>query len=236
MLQKPLSDMPGSARVIEKQMRNWEIARTQEPELFPKSSTDVAQFVTIANICGAGGNEVANMLARQIGWPVFDREILTIMARDDEMREWLYRSMDERDLSWFESVLRTLIQQDFQKNDYFHRLTQVILWLARQGPAIFVGRSADLILPQDKGLRVKVIASPERCAENFAQRNKCTIEYARRQIDRIERERQEFVENHFRVDPHLPTRFDLLVRVDRFSTSQIVDLIRCAMKSRGILH
>ena len=158
------------------------------------------------------------------------------MARDDEVRESLYRSMDERDLSWFESVFRTLAQQEFRKNDYFHRLTQVILWLGRQGPAIYVGRSADLILPKDKGLRVKVIASMERCIENFARYNNTSPEQARREIDRIERERREFVENHFHVDPDTATRFDLQIRVDRFATSQVVEIIRCAMRARGIVH
>jgi cytidylate kinase len=236
MLEKPITQTPGLGGALEKQMRNWEIARTQRPELFPKSKQEVAQFVTIANICGAGGNEVAKMLAERLRWPIFDREIVTIMARDNEVQEWLYRSMDERDLSWFESIFRSLVQQEFRKNDYFHRLTQVVLWLAKQGPAVYIGRSVDLILPQDKGLRVKVTASMEHCAENFARRNNCSIEHAREEIERIERERQEFVQNHFRVDPHQPTRFDLLIRLDRFSTSQVVDLITCGMKSRGIIH
>jgi cytidylate kinase len=217
-------------------MRNWELGRAQRPDVFIPHRQDVAQFVTIANICGAGGNEVSQMLSERLGWPVFDREILTLMARDDGVRESLYRSMDERDLNWFESIFRTLVQQEFRKNDYFHRLTQVILWLARQGPAVYVGRSADLILPKDKGLRVKVIASMERCVENFTRFNNVSPDQARREIDRIERERREFVENHFHVDPNASTRFDLLIRVDRFSTSQVVDLISCAMKARGIVH
>ena len=236
MLTRPITELSGLSRVIEKQMRNWELGRAQQPEIFIPRRQDFAQFVTIANICGAGGNEVAQMLSERLGWPVFDREILTLMARDDGVRESLYRSMDERDLNWFENVFRTLVQQEFRKNDYFHRLTQVVLWLARQGPAIYVGRSADLILPKDKGLRVKIIAPIERCVENFSRFNNVSPDQARREIDRIERERQEFVEHHFRVDPHSQTRFDLLVRVDRFTTSQVVDLITCGMRAREIIQ
>jgi cytidylate kinase len=236
MLTRPITEMPHLSRVIEKQMRNWEIGRAQRPEVFRSSRREASQFITIANICGAGGNEVAQMLSERLGWPVFDRQILTLMARDDEVRESLYRSMDERDLSWFEGIFRTLTQQEFRKNDYFHRLTQIILWLARQGPAIYVGRSVDLILPKDKGLRVKVIASMERCIENFVRFNNTTPEQAKKEIDRIERERREFVEHHFHIDPYSPTRFDLLVRVDRFTTSHVVDLITCAMKARGIAY
>lgn len=236
MLTRPITEMSGLSRVIEKQMRNWELGRAQRPDIFIPRRQEFAQFVTIANICGAGGNEVAQMLSERLGWPVFDREILTLMARDDGVRESLYRSMDERDLNWFENVFRTLVQQEFRKNDYFHRLTQVILWLGRQGPAIYVGRSADLILPKDQGLRVKIIAPVERCVESFARFNNVSPDEARREIDRIERERREFVEHHFHVDSQFPTRFDLLIRVDRFTTSQVVDLITCGMRARGIIH
>ena len=52
----------------------------------------------------------------------------------------------------------------------------------------------------------------------------------------IERERGEFVEHHFHIDPHSPTRFDLLIRLDRFSTTHVVDLITCAMKAREITY
>ena len=234
MLTRPITETPHLSRVIEKQMRNWEIGRAQRPEVFRPSRREVAQFVTIANICGAGGNEVAQMLSERLGWPVFDRQILTLMARDDDVRESLYRSMDERDVSWFEGIFRTLTQQEFRKNDYFHRLTHIILWLARQGPAIYVGRSVDLILPKDKGLRVKVLADMERCIENFVRVNNTTPEQAKKEIDRIERERGEFVAHHFHIDPHSPTRFDLLICLDRFSTSHVVDLITCAMRARGI--
>lgn len=208
----------------------------QRPEVFVTQRQEFAPFVTIANICGAGGREVAQALSERLGWPVFDREILTLMARDDDVRESLYRSMDERDLNWFENVFRTLVQQEFRKNDYFHRLTQVVLWLARQGPAIYIGRSVDLILPQDKGLRVKIVAPMERCIDNFVRFSNVSREQARREIERIERERREFVENHFHIDPQTATRFDLQIRVDRFTTSQVVDLIVCAMKARGVAH
>lgn len=230
-----LSDNPALARIIEKQVRNWELARAQHPETLPAPGEQVAQFVTIANIVGAGGNEVANTLSELLGWPLFDRQILTAMAGDDEVRARLYRSLDERSPGWFESIFRSLFEEEFRKEDYFHRLTETILVLARQGPTIFVGRSADLILPKNKGLRVKVIASRRRCAENFAKRENVSLEEAQAAIERIEEERRRFVSSHFSDEAHEPTRFDLLINVERFSPRQAVDLIVAALHLRGIV-
>lgn len=234
MSDKKGSHDPALARVIEKQVRNWEISRAQRVENRGTAPEDVAHFITIANIVGAGGSEIAEGLAERLGWPIFDRDILTTMAGDDEVRTRLYRSMDERDVGWVESVFRSLMQEEFRKDDYFHRLTETILFLARQGSAIFVGRSADLILPKHKGLRVKVIATRQHCAANFAKRMGISPEQALNEVERIEGERRAFVQHHFHIDAYEPTRFDLLVNVEMFTSAEAIEMILAAARSRGI--
>ena len=230
MAVKTISRDANMGRFVEKQMRNWEIARCQHPQ--SARQAEVADFITIANIVGAGGNEVAAELGRTLGWPVYDRELLTRMAGNDEARASLYHSMDERDLGWLEATLRALIEQKFRKNDYFHLLVETVLCLARQGPAIFVGRSADLLLPPSKGLRVKLIASTDYCVSHFAERNHVTPEHARAEVTRIEAERQDFIRHHFHHAEGDLMRFDLFLNVERFSTRQIVDLILAAHNLR----
>ncbi len=221
---------PAVARSVEKQMRNWEISRAQQPGRPPGES--VHDFVTIANNVGAGGNDVAVLLAQRLGWSLYDRQLLTGMAQDDKARERLYRSMDERDLGWMESAFRSFMQGGLRKNDYFHRLIETVLLAARQAPAVFVGRSADLILPRERGLRVKVVASPGFCAESFAKRNDVPVAQARQEIARIEQERQDFIRHHFHIDPVDATRFDLLINLERFTAPSAVELVLAAMGQR----
>ena len=225
------------SRVIEKQLRNWEIARSQRPRVSAESEgeTEVADFVTVGNVVGAGGGEVVALLAERLGWPTFHREILSQMAGDDAVRARLYKTMDERDLGWFEMTFRSVTEQEFRRNDYFHRLTEAILCLARQGPAIFVGRSADLILPESKGLRVKLIASLDFCGRRFAEENDVPLDEARSMVERIESERLAFVKNHFRIDPLEPTRFDMLIHTERWSCEQSVELILKGLQIRGLI-
>jgi len=226
----------GLDKIVERQIRNWEIARAQKHAAEAKGSGEVEDFVTIANICGAGGSEVARLLAEKLGWPLFDRQILTAMAGDDQVRAKVYQTMDERDLGWVESTFRSFMRLEFQKGDYFYRLSETVLCLASRGHGVFVGRSADLILPKTKGLRVKVVASLDFCAQNFAGQNNCSLDQARLDIDRIENERRDFVRNHFHIDGHDPARFDTIVNVERFTSDQAADMIVNAMKVRGIEH
>ena len=133
--------------------------------------------------------------------------------------------MDERSLGWFERMFHSFMRGTFHKDDYFRRLTETVPILARQGSAIFIGRAADLILPKDKGLRVKIIASREYCARNFARRGKTSIAHARREVERIELDRRNFIQEHFHIDAYEPTRFDLLINVERFDPQAAADLI-----------
>lgn len=228
----------GTDKLVERQMRNWEIARSQHQGAPPAQRPEVEHFVAISRGVGAiSGSDVAVLttLADRLGWPVFDKEILRAMARDDRIRERLYETMDERDLGWFEETLRSVIQEGFTKNDYFHRLSETILALARQGRSIFIGRGADLILPRNRGLRVRLIASPERCAANFAADHQISLERARAEVARIETEQADFFRRHFKVHVADQHRHDLIVNVEQFTAAQTVELIITALKTRRLV-
>jgi len=220
------------AKVVERQMRNWELARAQRPAAAPKGQPEVQDFIAISRSVTSGGKEVASGLGQRLAWPVFDKEILDVMAGDDGLRRRIYTSMDERDLSWCEETLRVLMQPEFLRNDYYHRLTDTILSLARQGHAVFLGRGVGQILPARCGFRVRLVASAEHCAENFARRYSVPLEQARGEVARLEKERADFVRNHFHVDVEDSKQYDLLLNMDRFSPAQAVDIIIAA---RGLV-
>lgn len=224
------------AAAVERQMRNWELSRLQRlaAEKTPEKRDEVAEFVTISRRVGSTGGLISQMLGKRLGWPVFDREILQHMAGDDDVRTRLYEKMDERDTSWIESALRWLLQGEFRKEDYFVRLSETVLALARQGPAIFLGRGADLVLPRERGLRVRLIASEETRVAAYAQQHGLDEKAARAEMRRIDADREIFIRNHFDIDPDEPTRFDMLLNLDRFSTEDVLELIATALGRRGV--
>ena len=223
------------AKLVERQVRNWEITRQQRLEVEEdRLEKQVADFVTVSRAVGSAGDQVAMQLADRLGWPCFDKEILQHMAADDQVRTRLYEKMDQRDTSWLESVLRWVLQGEFRREDYAHRLSETILTLARQGPAVFLGRGADFILPQDRGLRVRLLAPREACISGFFQQNQCDEKAARSRIEQIEGERKEFFRNQFGKVKADPTRFDLLLNLDRVSHDEAIELILTALQLRGL--
>jgi len=216
---------PGTGKLVDRQMRNWELARRQRRETARRRQTEVEDFLCISRRVGLEDIGVANRLGERLGWPVFDREILEEMAGDDELRQRIYRFMDERDLSWWEDALRPLLEPEFTRNDYFHQLCRTILSLARQGHGIFVGRGADRILPRSEGFRVRLVAPREMRLEHFAKHQGLDRGAAQREMRRKEQERAEFLRHHFEVEADDPTRADLVLNLERIGVDQAVGMI-----------
>lgn len=224
------------SKVVEKQMRNWELARSQQVPAQPGAAAPpVAEFVSISRSVASGGSEVARLLGQRLDWPVFDREILQAMAGDDQVRARLYESMDEREQSWLESALRWIIAGEFREDTYFYRLNETILALARRGHAVFLGRASDLILPREYGIRVRITASLERRAAALAARTGMSEALARAEVEQTDADRADFRRRHFGKTANDPTRFDLALNMDHFTPEQAVEVILAAMRQRGLI-
>jgi len=224
--------------LVEKQMRNWEIARAQRPldavEATPKQPFE--HFISLSRSAGLPGFEVAQQLGDRLGWPVFNRDILREMAENDSYRERLLQHLDQKDETLINQFLRSLTEdRHIGAGAYCRRLRETVVALARKRHAIFVGRGTDLFLPKDVGLRVRLIAGHDYCVRSYAAQKDTTEADAERCIDEIERERAKFLRHYFKADSKDPIRHDLLINMERFDQAQTVEMIMAALRLRGIV-
>jgi len=220
---------------VERQMRYWEIAREQKVATPVTAEPNTHPFVTISRQVGSGGSDVAKALAEEVGWPLFDRELLQHMAGDDAVRTRIYETLDERDNGFIEESLRSFTTAEFRRNDYFHRLTKTVLALVRKGPAVILGRGADLVLPRAEGLRVRITSLKSLCVECLAKRTGLSLVESEREFERIERERERFVRGHFQGDAGGADRFDLSINLASLKTSEAIAAILAVLRVRGLI-
>ena len=222
----------GMDRAVENQMRNWELRREQRQALPHQERKPLESFICVSRLVGLEGHAVVSGLSARLGWPTFDREVLGLMAGDDEMTRRLYETLDHRDLKWWESALSPFVMGRLVVNDYFRRLCETVLALARQSPGIFIGRGIDLILPRDQGLRVCLFASLPTRIHAVTARHAVTEAEARHLIAQGEAERREFIQRIFHVEAYDPGRFDLVLNLDRMTSAEAIDLIVAAHAGR----
>jgi cytidylate kinase len=226
-------DDRSTSSLVERQMRNWELARSQRFNETESRSAEVQEFVCISRMVGVGHEAVTRPLGARLGWPVLDRELLDAMAGDDSLRQRIYRTMDERDMGWWEAAVRAVMDGEFVRDDYFHRLTETLLSLARQGSCVFVGRGADLVLPRSHGLRIRLVAPREARVRTFAAARQLAPDQAVAEMERIERQRAAFIQGHFGVAAEDPLRHDLIINLDRVMPEQATEMI---LDTRRILR
>jgi len=220
------------AHLVEQQARNWELARAQYPAEKPPKEKDIFEFIAISHSEGLPTGEIASRLGEQLGWPVFNKQILHEMADNDAYRERIYQSMDERDMNWLEDILVSMTIDRFGRNDYFHKLVKTVLSIARRGHAIFVSHATDLILPQANGLRIRLVATREFCAQ-ARQHGKAEQDVAK-ELEQAEREHAQFVRHHFQAEEAAETRHDLIINTERFSADETLAVILAALHARGV--
>ncbi len=220
------------SRLVEKQMRNWELAKGQHPDESVPHENVVHQFITISRQAGSGGGEVAARVGQKLSWPVFDRNILQIMAEDDAVRKNLYESLDENDLNWIHEFVQTLFSREVPRKDYFRRLSKTMLAIVRQGPAVILGRGGSLILPREHGLRVRIVAPLTQRINRYLAKSEITEHQAEQMLRETDETRDQFVRSHFNTDAQDPYRYDVIVNMERYTPDAAASFIVSALRAR----
>jgi hypothetical protein len=187
--------------------------------------------ITVSREAGDFGKIVADEIGRQLGWPVYDREILEKVAEDVRHPASHLEGVDERPVNWLEDCLTGLMTRyRISATSYLRHLIGVVRGLGLIGRCVLVGRGAHHILPAATTLRIRVIsAMPDRIKATM-ERHRMSEKEAARHLNRIDRERTEFVKANFHFDPAAPEQYDLVLNSSRLSVAE------CASTVIEVLH
>jgi cytidylate kinase len=217
-------------RIIERQMRNWELARSQAAAPQAVTAEGFREFIAISRQKASGGLTLARALGDELGWQVFDTEIIDYMAGNNALQQRIYEMADEQGESYFETLLRGMdLDAHTPRYDYFRKLVRSIRVLARSTHAIFVGRGAHLVLPRRCGLLVRVIAPASRRIAQHAKETGCTLNEAAEVIRRTDQDRDGFIREHFNVNPQSPHLYDLVINFERLSMPAALRIVVAAL-------
>lgn len=123
--------------------------------------------ITVSREFGSGGHELGRRLAEALGFAFYDREILSVLARDTALDEGaLERMLEQRPDAKPVPCLagRTPLSAtggDALPARLTSRQRSIILDLAGQGSCVIVGSHADVYLRAYAPLRLFVYAAPE---------------------------------------------------------------------------
>ena len=157
--------------------------------------------ITIGRELGSGGQEIARILADKFNCQFYDKEILTLAAKDSGFSEKLFIDHDERHGKLHNLLFNKVpiighanyYNEQISQGSLFKFQSDVILQEAQNKRCIFVGRCADYILREMKHkVSIFIYADLTYRLQQIMKRRQCSKEEAKRIIHDTERKRANY--------------------------------------------
>jgi cytidylate kinase len=216
-------------RILDRQARLWESQQVHHPP----EQAPVRPNLAISQPACSGGRELAERLAIRLGWELYDRRIVEALHEHDALGRSVLESLDEHLLAWREDwIYHLFVPGHTSATAYIQRLSRLVFSIAMRGHAIFVGRGAGCIIPQENRLDVLVTSSFKMRQELWLAQHGGTPEQARHELVRLDRERGEFIARSFHRDIDQPLSHDLCVNLETLGPDASEALVLGALQSR----
>jgi cytidylate kinase len=183
--------------------------------------------IVISRDPGSGGHPIAKKLAKKLGWKLLDEALMDQLADELGIPVNEFAKVDEHSRSWFSDTFHAIFNPDYVSDiRYITHLKKILFHASKKGDLVVLGRGANLILPQEKCLRVRVTASfATRVNNTYKFENKPSKAAATEWVSHIQKQRNGFIRQYFGSNPHNPWNYDLVISTDHITIDQAVDII-----------
>ena len=215
--------------LLENRLENRERrpGRGKEGDLF------YGPYLLISREKGAGGNTVARLVGKRLGWQVFNNEIVDEIAQKAHVRRQLIESLDERDQATIQDTIGQLLNpQEIGTSGYLGYLKQIVLTLGHQGDVVIVGHGARFILPGQFGLCVRMVAPIAVRIRRIADKARLSLDAARAEVERTDHERVRLARRHFGHDVTDPLSHDLIINTAALNVEAVAEVVITALQRK----
>jgi cytidylate kinase len=195
-------------------------------------------YITVSRQYGSGGSDVAERVARALGWRLYDNDVVEAVATRMGVSAAEVRAREERVPSLVErvsaaialgspEVMPALGDVAGSSEERLVEVTRhVIEDAVRAGPAVLVGRGAQCMLAErTDALHVYCYAPEEWMVRRVESELGITREAARARVQEINHHRAEYVRRHWNRDWRDVANYDLCVNAARVGLEGAAGLI-----------
>ena len=126
--------------------------------------------ITISREYGSGGRAIGEKLAKELGIPFYNKELILMAAKESGLSEEYIKKAEQQKSTSFLYGLYMGAQQLPMNDQIFLIQSKIIREIAAQGPCVIVGRCADYVLRERKDLLSVFIHAPLSFRAQWAQK------------------------------------------------------------------
>jgi len=170
------------------------------------------RIITMEREYGCGGGEIAQRLAEQLSWKLWDQLLTEEIARLADCPKAVIERREERTDPLYYRLFKSFLRGSYEGSLNAHNLKlvdcegilkfteRVVQHAASSGNCVIVGRGSQLFLRnRQDSLRVFLYAPREDKVRRLVSRGKSERE-AQDLVDTVDLERANFIEKYFKVE------------------------------------
>ena len=178
-------------------------------------------IVTISREYGSGGRYIGELLAKKLGVPFYDKELINLSAKESGLS-----------LEYVKENEQTLEGPKTTDDLLYIATTKVIENLYKKGSCVIVGRCGNYILKDKKDvLKVYLYSSEKDKINRVAKYYHITKDKALSTINKVNKERKRHYKYYTNTNLDDYNNYDLVINVSEFGVEKTADIINSIIKS-----
>lgn len=200
-------------------------------------------IVTIGRQFGSGGRSIGEKVAKKLGVPFYDKELISLAAKESGIDPDIFKNVDEKAAN---SLLYSLsmglysfgsgfqAMGDLPVNDKLYMLQhKIIKDIAKKGACVIVGRCADYVLrEQPNVVNIFIYADMEYRKQESVKRHGIDAARAEHIINKTDKSRANYYSFYSGQKWGMAENYDLCINSAKIDEDSIVDLIIAYIKRR----
>ena len=192
--------------------------------------------ITIARQFGSGGRQVGKQLAEKLGIPFYDKELLTLAAKDSGIGEEIMEEHDEKPVRNLLFSMMSGMQMRGDAGGFYldmplgHKIFlaqfDAIRTVANKGPCVIVGRCADYVLrDMPHAVRVFLYADFQRRIQRAISTYDVDPVKAEEIVRRTDKQRQNYYNYYATNTWGAVENYDICMDTGSLGIERTVDLL-----------
>ena len=187
----------------------------EQDEVVPKTYEGKKVIVTISREYGSGGRYVGKLLAKKLGVPFYDKDLINLSAKESGLS-----------LEYVKENEQTLEGPKTTDDLLYIATTKVIENLYKKGSCVIVGRCGNYILKDKKDvLKVYLYSSEEDKINRVIKYYHIEKDKALSTIKKVNKERKKHYKYYTNTNLDDYNNYDLVINVSEFGVEKTAEII-----------
>lgn len=183
-------------------------------------------IITISRQLGSLGDEIAEIIAKQLNYQLVHRQIINDAARKVCAPSMALVEIDELGLLNVKPSAK-------ECQEYLGSVREIVQNLAQKNNMVLLGRAGQIILQESNNtLHVRIYAPEKIRAERVKQKQHISIEAAKAQIEASDQSRRKYLKRFYNVKLSDPDLYDIAINTANYTAEAAAEIILLALRRK----